>query len=148
MGGMSAANIAACGSYRTIRCASKGFITVGSCHVSFQICRSLFNERRSLLNEVNQQSRQMEELARSRQLGDQQQQAFAMLTSGKVSRAFELDREPATVRDRYGRHQFGQSLLLSRRLLEAGVPIVQANMGHVQNWDSHGDIFNRLDNPG
>ena len=52
-----------------------------------------------------------------------------MLTSGKVGQAFAIDREPDEVRDRYGRHLFGQSLLLSRRLVEAGVPIVQANMG-------------------
>ena len=38
----------------------------------------------------------------------------------------------------------GQSLLLSRRLLEAGVPVVQANIGRVQNWDSHSNIFPRL----
>ena len=52
-----------------------------------------------------------------------------MLTSGKVAQAFELDREPAAVRDHYGRHSFGQSLLLARRLVEAGVPVVQANVG-------------------
>ena len=44
----------------------------------------------------------------------------------------------------YGRHPFGQSLLLARRLVEAGVPIVQANMGPVQNWDSHQAIFSTL----
>ena len=52
--------------------------------------------------------------------------------------------EPDATRDRYGRHEFGQSLLLARRLVQAGVPVVQANMGKAQNWDSHGDIFNRL----
>ena len=62
-----------------------------------------------------------------------------MLTSGKIAQAFEMDREPAAVRDRYGRHAFGQSLLLARRLVQAGVPVVQANMGRVQNWDTHGD---------
>ena len=56
------------------------------------------------------------------------------------------DKEPAAVRDRYGRHTFGQSLLLARRLVEAGVPVVQANMGRVQNWDTHGDNFKRLKN--
>ena len=61
-----------------------------------------------------------------------------------ISRAFEIDREPLAVRDRYGRHVFGQSLLLARRLVEAGVPMVQANMGRVQNWDTHGENFPRL----
>ena len=68
----------------------------------------------------------------------------SVLTSGKVARAFEMDQEPVAVRDRYGRHAFGQSLLLARRLVQAGVPVVQANMGRVQNWDTHGDNFGRL----
>ena len=55
-----------------------------------------------------------------------------------------MDQEPAAVRDRYGRHPFGQSLLLARRLVEVGVPVVQANMGRVQNWDTHSDNFGKL----
>ncbi len=69
-----------------------------------------------------------------------------MLTTGKVAEAFEIQREPDRTRERYGRHLFGQSLLLARRLVQAGVPVVQANMGRVQNWDSHGNIFARLKN--
>lgn len=75
---------------------------------------------------------------------EDQRLAFSMLSSGRLTQAFELHRESETVRDRYGRHAFGQSLLLARRLVEAGVPIVQANMGPVQNWDSHSAIFRTL----
>jgi uncharacterized protein (DUF1501 family) len=50
------------------------------------------------------------------------------------------------MRDRYGRNAFGQSILLARRLVSAGVPVVQCNMGRVQNWDTHGDNFRRLKN--
>src|SRR5262249_22406325 len=64
--------------------------------------------------------------------------------SAKIAQAFEMDHEPVAVRERYGRHAFGQSLLLARRLVQAGVPVVQANMGRVQNWDTHGDNFSRL----
>jgi hypothetical protein len=103
-------------------------------------------DRQALLQEVDRQQRQLGELAECRRLSDQQQVAFSVLTSGKVARAFDLNREPAAVRDRYGRHSFGQSLLLARRLVQAGVPVVQANMGHVQNWDSHADIFPTLKN--
>ena len=67
-----------------------------------------------------------------------------MLTSGSVKRAFEIDREDPRLRDRYGRHMFGQSLLLTRRLIQAGVPIVQANMGHMNNWDTHIDNCHQL----
>lgn len=73
-----------------------------------------------------------------------QELAFEMLTSGQVARAFRIDREPDRVRDRYGRNQFGQSLLLARRLIQGGVPIVQANMGIVQSWDTHSDNWGRL----
>lgn len=67
--------------------------------------------------------------------------AIELLTSGRVARAFELEREPDHVRNAYGRHTFGQSLLLARRLVEAGVTIVQANMGGVQTWDTHEKNF-------
>lgn len=102
------------------------------------------HDRKALLAEVDHQRKQFEELAECRRLSDQQQLAFSILTSGKIARAFELDRESPAVRDRYGRHSFGQSLLLARRLVQAGVPLVQANMGRVQNWDSHSDIFATL----
>jgi hypothetical protein len=103
-------------------------------------------DRRGLLDEVNRQQAQLAERAECRRLSDQQQLAFSVLTSGKVARAFEMDREAAAVRERYGRHPFGQSLLLARRLVQAGVSVVQANMGRVQNWDNHGDIFPTLKN--
>jgi hypothetical protein len=95
-------------------------------------------ERKSLLVEMNKLGRD------GVSLSDQQEQAFNILTSGKVGEAFELGREPISVRDRFGRHSFGQSLLVARRLIEAGVPVVQANMGIVQNWDNHGNIFPTL----
>jgi hypothetical protein len=117
---------------------------------SLQLDRGLevgrLDDRRSLLNEVNRQQRQFDDLAECRRLSDQQQLAFSVLSSGRVANAFEMSREPAGVRDRYGRHSFGQSLLLARRLVEAGVPVVQANMGRVQNWDNHGNIFPTLKN--
>ncbi len=103
-------------------------------------------DRRALLDQVDRQQRGLAELAESRRLSDQQHKAFSILTSGKLSQAFEVEREPVAVRERYGRHAFGQSLLLARRLVQAGVPVVQANMGRVQNWDNHGSIFPTLKN--
>jgi hypothetical protein len=74
----------------------------------------------------------------------QREKALSLLVSGRVSRAFELGREDPKARDRYGRHMFGQSLLLARRLVEAGVPVVQVNLGRVQNWDTHQANFKSL----
>lgn len=102
------------------------------------------SDRRQLLAQVDRQQSWLANAAEGRRLTDQQDRAFSMLTSGRIAEAFEMDREPLAVRERYGRHAFGQSLLLARRLSQAGVPVVQANMGIVQNWDTHGDNFGRL----
>jgi hypothetical protein len=102
------------------------------------------HERLNLLEQVDDQRRQLGLCAEHQQFSSQQRQAFSVLTSGKVGRAFSINREPDRVRDRYGRHMFGQSLLLARRLLQAGVPIVQANMGHMNNWDTHNQNCQQL----
>jgi hypothetical protein len=103
-------------------------------------------DRRALLQEVDNQQAQLARSAEGRRLSDQQRLAFSILESGRIARAFQMDQEPTAVRERYGRHAFGQSLLLARRLVQAGVPVVQANMGNVQNWDTHGDNFGALKN--
>lgn len=77
---------------------------------------------------------------------EQQQIAFNILTSGKVVSAFDIKSESDETRDRYGRNKFGQSLLMARRLVEAGVPVIQATMGIVQTWDTHVDNWGRLKN--
>ena len=73
------------------------------------------------------------------------QRAMAMLTSPRTAEAFNLSKEPDEVRDRYGRTTWGQGLLLARRLVEAGVRVVQLQAsfkiskeaGRVSNWDDH-----------
>ena len=69
------------------------------------------------------------------------QQAYDLITSPAAKRAFQLDEEPATVRDRYGRNQDGQKCLLARRLIESGVQFVTIPIG---SWDTHQDNFKRL----
>jgi hypothetical protein len=103
-------------------------------------------KRRNLLDEMSAQRDTLAAASANDPLARQRDLAYALLLSGKVARAFEMGREDPRVRDRYGRHMFGQSLLLARRLVEAGVPVVQANMGRVQNWDTHGENFRRLKN--
>ncbi|MEO6808629.1 MAG: DUF1501 domain-containing protein [Isosphaeraceae bacterium] len=103
-----------------------------------------FHDRRALLDAIDGQSRALEGLASATNFRGMQDKAFSMLTSGKVKQAFALDREDPKTRDRYGRHAFGQSLLLARRLVQAGVPIIQANMGSMNNWDTHADNCGQL----
>ena len=66
------------------------------------------------------------------------QQAVSLVTSEAARQAFEIDQEPAAVRDAFGRTSLGQRALLARRLVEAGVPFVTLNNG---SWDHHSDIF-------
>lgn len=66
------------------------------------------------------------------------QQAVSLVTSEAARQAFEIDREPAAVRDAFGRTSLGQRALLARRLVEAGVPFVTLNNG---GWDHHSNIF-------
>lgn len=83
-------------------------------------------------------------------LGQYYEKAFRLIRSEPVRRAFQLDREEPRLRDRYGRNKHGQSVLLARRLIEAGVRFVtvhdhQTN-GQLANWDAHQDVFPRLRN--
>jgi uncharacterized protein (DUF1501 family) len=71
-----------------------------------------------------------------------QGQAINLLTSREAAAAFDLSREPAKVRERYGRNSWGQQLLMARRLVESGVEIITTELsgplcGRVQNWDDH-----------
>lgn len=77
--------------------------------------------------------------------------AADMLLRPEVQAAFDLDREPIGLRERYGPHLCGQSVLLARRLSEAGVPIITVicaagdlNGAAGDHWDTHGDNWNRL----
>lgn len=63
-----------------------------------------------------------------------------LMTSDQMQ-AFKVEQEPAEVKERYGTSGFGQGCLLARRLVEAGVPFVEVDLG---GWDNHSDIFNTL----
>ncbi len=82
-------------------------------------------------------------------MGEFQQRAMTLLTSRGSQSAFDLGREPARVRERYGRTTFGQGCLLARRLVEAGVRLVTVSdctaAGHHQ-WDTHSNNFRTLQN--
>jgi hypothetical protein len=78
----------------------------------------------------------------ARQLDDNFDLAYRLMSSKQAREAFALEKEPTTVRDRYGRTRFGQSCLLARRLIEAGVRFVTVNMFETVfdeiTWDIHG----------
>ena len=103
------------------------------------------HDRRTILSELDCQRRDLETAAAGPALTRSQGEAYQLLSAGgRFREAFDMERESPETRDRYGRHAFGQSLLLARRLVEAGMPVVQANMGSMNNWDTHGSNFTQL----
>ena len=100
--------------------------------------------RHTLVSQLNKQQDRLSTTQVAQRMTSEQDLAYSILSSRKLAQAFELKHEKDSLRDQYGRHTYGQSLLLARRLVEVGVPIVQVNMGSVQTWDNHGDIFKTL----
>ena len=76
----------------------------------------------------------------------QRAKALGLISSNAASEVFDLSREPDSVRDRYGRHSWGQSHLLARRLVEAGSRFVTTVNGPSITWDTHKDNFNQMKN--
>ena len=101
-------------------------------------------DRQSLLSDLNKQQGRLERTAAGNRMKSEQEQAYNILTSRRLADAFEVQKESEEVREKYGRHTTGQSLLLARRLVQVGVPVVQVNIGNAQNWDNHGNIFPTL----
>jgi hypothetical protein len=100
-------------------------------------------ERRSLLGRLDDRPTPGE-VALVRDFDANRAKAFSLVGSAEVRHAFDLSREPVAVRERYGRHSWGQSHLLARRLVEAGVRFVTTVNGPSIVWDTHKDNFSRL----
>jgi hypothetical protein len=101
--------------------------------------------RHGLVNLIDAQDRILQLGRMTESLGGFYEQAFRMVSSSAAKRAFSLDLEPPSVRDCYGRNEYGESFLLARRLVEAGVRLVSViwmyfmPTGRIQNvWDNHG----------
>ena len=106
-------------------------------------------DRRALLATANLSRGDLSGTPAGRTVDPYYQRAFDLLTSRRAQAAFRIGEESAAVRQRYGGFPFGQSLLLARRLVEAGVRCVNVhwpNVGGGRNWDTHRRGFDRLRN--
>ncbi len=102
------------------------------------------DDRMSLLKQIDGQRSDLERTASAESFDLYRQGAIAMLTDHHVREAFDVSRAPDKVQERYGRNAFGWSLLMARRLIEAGVNLVQVNLGNNETWDTHGNAFPHL----
>jgi hypothetical protein len=104
-------------------------------------------ERRSILRELDAKSRMAERVAAVQGMKAYRGRAIDLLTSPATRKAFALNEESDRLRDRYGRNTYGQSVLLARRLVEAGVRFVTVYYSRgIGGWDTHKDNFNTLKN--
>jgi hypothetical protein len=104
--------------------------------------RVRLERRYSMLNELDQYQRGVEEAAPAVKTRDVfYEKAHSLITSPAAKRAFDLAEEPSKLRDMYGRNTLGQSCLLARRLIEAGVHFVTVTNG---GWDTHQNNFKSL----
>ena len=78
------------------------------------------------------------------QMDRYQEMAVSLLTDPKTKQAFEVHSLPQKTQERYGKNAFGWSLLLAKQLVEAGVSLVQVNLGNNETWDNHEAIFPNL----
>lgn len=109
---------------------------------------SRLDRRRTILEQLDSQFEEVRSSRSVERLDKFQQRAFDMLTSSKTRDAFDLSGEPAELRDKYGRNLSGSSLLVARRLVEAGVPFISVHAeifgkyGH--SYDMHENNFGML----
>jgi hypothetical protein len=110
------------------------------------------DRRRDLLGQIDGFRRQVDRSGTLETWDKLSLQAYDLVTSGRAREAFDLSKEPEALRDRYGRHGWGQSVLLARRLVEAGVRLVHVNWTRepgdsaVDNplWDTHTQNADRM----
>ncbi len=118
-----------------------------------EISKARLERRANLRKVLDDGMPDLEKAVSSYALDTYYEKALGLILSGRVRKAFDLNEEPAKVRDRYGHHTFGQSALLARRLIEAGTRFVQVNWPSVANgdptqtaWDTHAANFGPLKN--
>ena len=118
-----------------------------------EIDQKRLERRADLLHKVNAAMPDIDKAVSEYALDEYQEKALSLVLSGRAREAFDLEKEKPEVRDRYGRHTFGQSCLLARRLIEAGTRVVQVNWPAVANgnptvdaWDTHAENFGPLKN--
>ncbi len=106
--------------------------------------RLRLDDRAALLREVESQQRALEQTAEGMRLDRHRQEALAVLADARVRAAFDVEQADAKTLERYGKNKFGLSLLMASRLAEAGVGLVQVNLGKNSSWDTHRRNFVNL----
>ena len=108
------------------------------------VLQDRFNGRLRLLKTLDEQRRQLDAAGQVGEFDQLRENAVSMLGDGRVHRSLDVHAAPDHLQDRYGRNSFGWSLLMARQLVEAGVSLVQVNLGNDESWDTHEKAFPNL----
>lgn len=103
-------------------------------------------DRLELLRHLDRQRAALEHATEVQEHERTWRSAVSLLTGGPVAGAFDVTRADPRLRERYGQNSFGWSLLTAARLVEAGVRLVQVNLGNDETWDTHENAFPNLKN--
>jgi len=103
-------------------------------------------DRLELLRHLDHQRAALEHATEVQEHERTWRSAVSLLTGGPVAGAFDVTRADPRLRERYGQNSFGWSLLTAARLVEAGVRLVQVNLGNDETWDTHENAFPNLKN--
>ena len=112
--------------------------------LSHDLLPDRIESRNKLLVSLDRQRHTLDRAASTGSFDHYRQTATSMLLDGRVHRALDVHAAPARVQERYGRNSFGWSLLMARQLIEAGVRMVQVNLGNDESWDTHEAAFRNL----
>jgi hypothetical protein len=104
------------------------------------------NDRLGLRQFLDNQQAHLEKTAEAQGLDRYREMAIKLISDDKTKAAFDVHAVEAKTQDRYGRNAFGWSLLMARQLVEAGVRLVQVNLGNNETWDTHQAAFPNLKN--
>src|SRR5579872_4381896 len=105
---------------------------------------SRLDMRMKLLRSIDRQRADLERFAAIEGFDRHRQGAISLLTDKRIRDAIDVTTAPPETQERYGKNSFGWSLLMARRLVEAGVNLVQVNLGNNESWDTHGEAFPHL----
>jgi len=108
-----------------------------------QLTLDRLQDRRGLTDKIDHLRREADKSGTLDAIDRFERQAFEMVTGEKARKAFDLSQEDAKMRERYGRHTWGQSTLLARRLVEAGATFVTCQFG---GWDHHWNLQSGMQN--
>ena len=100
--------------------------------------------RLDLLDTIDTQRKALEESAAGQSYDLHRQSAISLLASQKIRAAIDVTKADQQTQERYGKNSFRWSLLMAFRMVQAGVSMVQVNLGNNEGWDTHGDAFWRL----